>query len=222
MSNQKYKMAQTDMNEEAYGYFIVGLRIAIKDAGYKYEKDFADGIMNPVTLSNNLRGKQQMSDANIRKCLERLNSDVSEVVLKGKQAENSVSTLPHYETTRAAAGDYLNPNDIMPAVASWVAEFQKSKDRLGFWRMAFDMLPTAALIIKNRIVVYQNQKSLALGRVIGGALCDNCAGKFARFDKSDTYNYRHVLCSFLLPFNFLANSRINKPAYEIAALFSLG
>ena len=71
----------------------------------------------------------------------------------------------------------IEPADIFPVVSEWIAQFQKNTDRMRFWRQAFDSLPVAALIIRDRVVYYQNQRSLEIGRSEGGALCDHCATK---------------------------------------------
>jgi hypothetical protein len=46
---------------------------------------------------------------------------------------------------------------------------------LRFWREIFETLPVCAMILKDGIVEYQNNKSRKLGKLIGGPLCEKCA-----------------------------------------------
>lgn len=165
--------ASVGMNKESYGYFIAGLRIAIREAGYK-EKEFAEGIMNPVTLSNNLTGKRNMLPGNIDKCAKKLNKDISDIVLLGMQAESAPAPMPQPPFPGVQAG-YVNPTDVLSAVSTLVGQYQKNEERMRFWRAIFDELPVTALIIKDGTVTYQNIKSSAWGNITGTSLCDSCA-----------------------------------------------
>jgi hypothetical protein len=171
---------KTGMNEGAYGYFIAGLRLAIKDAGYKFEKDFAEGIMNPVTLSKNLNYKYRMGEENVIKCAKKLNKDVSEIVLLGKQAESGEVIKEPTTISQAVPGvqaGYVNPMDVLSAVSTLINQYQKNDERMRYWRHIFDALPVATLIIKDGLVIYQNIKASSWGNLAGSPLCDKCAGK---------------------------------------------
>lgn len=72
---------------------------------------------------------------------------------------------------------YVSPFDVVTAVNVLAKQFDKANERLHCWMAIFESWPTAALIIKNGIVVRQNARSLAWGSVSGKVLCDACLGR---------------------------------------------
>lgn len=170
---------KTGVYDSAYRQLIVGLRLAIKDAGYK-EKDFAEGIMNPVTLSKNLNFKYRMGEENIAKCLKKLNKDVPDLHKLAFEAESGEVVRKPPAVLQPVPGvqaGYVSPMDVLSAVSTLVNQYQKNDERMRYWRHMFDALPVATLIIKDGLVVYQNIKSSSLGNLAGSPLCDRCAGK---------------------------------------------
>jgi len=161
---------ERDMNDENYECFISGLRLAIKKAGYKYEKDFAEGIMNPVTLSKNLNMKFRMGDENIQKCAKKLNMDVAEIVLLGKHAE-----LDDDDTEKPVIG--LERRDPISSLTQLITTFRKQEENIFFWKACLEGIPIPICIVdSNNTVVFQNQadRSLYKMNVVGEVLCPAC------------------------------------------------
>lgn len=163
---------RTEMNEETYRYFISGLRQAIREAGYKYEKDFAEGIMHPVTLSNNLNGKQTMDEANIEKCLKKLNKEESEIVAKGKRYEGV-----DLDTEREDAHRNADLGDTVASLVRAITAFREIERNNLFWQSCIDAMPVPVCVVDSSgVVIFQNQadKSLYKMNVVGEKLCPAC------------------------------------------------
>lgn len=162
--------AKLGMDKETYDFFIAGLRLAIKEAGYK-QKDFADGIMDPVTLSNNLTGKRTMIEENIVKCARKLNKDVSDIVLIGKAAEAGDDTQGQQATGqwRIPAGptDFIDPDEVVSAVQSMATLYRKADARQKWWKEIVDMLPSPTLVFRENVLVFQNKMSQIWGDISG-------------------------------------------------------
>jgi len=176
-----------EMNNETYEFFIKGLRLAISRAGYT-DKDFAAGIMNPVTLSKNLNGKYRMKDLNIDKCLEKLNMDILDVAMMGRELSPtdtgaleigiSGKQLPGVEAKHI---DPMAVLSILTAASAGVQvlvdQYQKNDARMRYWQAIFENLPASVVVIKDGIVYSQNIKSRDLEIITGKQFCENCAGE---------------------------------------------
>jgi len=180
-----------EMNDETYEFFIRGLRLAIARAGYT-DKDFAAGIMNPVSLSKNLNGKYRMRDENISKCAKKLNIDPVDIVMMGKAGQNVRETpqQPANQDIPGVSAKHINPMDVLDslsrageslssaasAVSALVRQHQKLDERMRYWRSIFEYLPVSAMVIKDGVVISQNTRSRALKVVTGKPFCESCAG----------------------------------------------
>lgn len=157
------------MRDSVYRRFIRGLRVAIKRSGYRYEKDFADGIMNAVTLSRNLNLKARMDEENIEACAKKLGLDVAEIVLldpgpdaadvrsswKGGDSGSGVGEEAVFDGATTKRGDqYSYGAQIYPI---WTAEElrEMSKDELLTEVSNYSRAITAA---------YSNSASMISGR----------------------------------------------------------
>ena len=176
METKQALETKAEMTPETYRYFISGLRIAINAAGYQ-ENDFAEGICHPVTLSNNLTGKRTMVKANIDKCAQKLNKEVSDIVLIGKKETNKQYdyTPAHLQQPSPGKQQYMSPTQMLSVFSLFIGQCQDLEKDMLFWKTVFDVLPTPALIVENRVVIHQNVKSSAWGSIVGTSLCESCA-----------------------------------------------
>jgi len=175
-----------EMNNETYEFFIKGLRLAISRAGYT-DKDFAAGIMNPVTLSKNLNGKYRMKDLNIDKCLKKLNMDILDVAMMGRELSATVMGASEVEISGkqlpGVEAKHIDPMAVLSALTTaaagvqvLVSQYQKNDERMRYWMEIFEILPVAVLVIKDGLVYRQNIQSRAMGNLLGDPLCDNSGG----------------------------------------------
>jgi len=81
------------MDDTTYKFFIMGLRPAIKRAGYKRQADFADGLMNTVSLSRHLNFKMEMQPALREAVVDKLGLEIADVVLLGKALADEAQGL---------------------------------------------------------------------------------------------------------------------------------
>jgi len=109
---------ESDMDKATYTYFIEGLARAIKRAGYKH-KDFAEGLMNPVSLSRQLNFKMQMQEGLRDKCAGKLGMSVAELVALGKAEHEQEQAIA--AATIAPAPEVVPPTDYVP-YHEWTTE----------------------------------------------------------------------------------------------------
>lgn len=177
MEKQEKALEDLQMNEETIAYFIKGLRIAIKKTGMT-QTAFAAGVpTSQVNLSNILNGKTGTSEEMRESLAKRAGMDVAELVLLGKSAENSEKQEAQKEnTTTVQIGptNYVDVDNFVSAAWAIAAQYRRADDRQKWWKEIFDMLPNPALVIRDGLVVAQNQISRAWGLSTGLPLCDTC------------------------------------------------
>jgi hypothetical protein len=160
------------MTPETKKYFIKGLRIAIKSSG-RTQKEFAQGVTSPVNLSRILRKTSGLSEDMANALAKKAGSDVMGIARIGEQEE--VGQKPVREAV--VKNKSLDVSDFLLSATTLVSKLNQIEDDLGLWKEVFEILPFSAFIIENKLVTYQNVKSRSLGNMIGGPLCENCAGK---------------------------------------------
>lgn len=114
--SMKDHIGVANMDRETYEQFAKGLRRAIAEAGYKLG-EFADGIMNPVTLSNNLKehNPTMMVESNRFACAKKLRMDVHEIVQLGRgmsiNGDHNVQTVAGRDVRNGSERRKMTPQE---------------------------------------------------------------------------------------------------------------
>lgn len=177
MEKQEKALDGLHMNEETLAYFLKGLRIAIKKSGMTQTR-FAQGVpTSKENLSNVLNGKTGTSEDMREALAKRAGMDVAGVVLLGKTAESGEKQdeiKDHPRLIPISPSDYIDPDHFVAAAQSIAAQYRRADDRQKWWKEIFDMSPNPALVIKDGVVVAQNQMSRVWRIATGKPMCETC------------------------------------------------
>ena len=158
------------MTKKEVAYFHEGLKIFFDETGIK-KGVFSENVTSAENLSSIINGKRGTSPSMREKLAKKSGKTIMELVQMGRERLEPTRQIAAIEPTED------NPMDVIEAVTALVKKHAKTIDDMRFWRLVFEGLPIAALIICKGNVCYQNTMSLELGDCVGAPLCENCAGK---------------------------------------------
>jgi hypothetical protein len=165
------------MTKEEYGLFISGLLKTIEEKEI-VQKDLAmKAQVSEVNLSKVLNLKVGSSPKWRKKICVALGVSEDEMIAAGYAIKNKPQTQPPQRHRRST--DPSTPAaDVVAAVTLLASQFLQTERNLIFWQTFFESISSAACIIKDGIVLYQNQadRSLCRGIIIGEKICDSCSG----------------------------------------------
>lgn len=169
MAAWRYKLAQTEMSQRD---------LAVK-TGSSYQ------WLNAAYKERTVRGnkKQKASSALQKAIAEVFGYGWIEFLQLGKrislelnpEEEGQKNTpLPTPQTTIPTKPPRIDPDDVVDAVNALVKKFRQCDADLRMWRLIFDLLPIAAMVIQDGIIIFQNQRSRAWGHELGLPIADSC------------------------------------------------
>lgn len=160
------------MKEDSVKYFLVGLKIYIKDHPKWTQEKFAMGISTAQYFSKLLNFKANLTDKIQGRIEAKLDVDTADIVLLGRQTENKID-----KATIDTIPPGIEHPDLVTSLTQVISSVRRLESELVFWQscLAGVLLPIC-VIDSEGIVVFQNQadRSLYKMNVIGEKLCPAC------------------------------------------------
>lgn len=151
---------------KASEYFLAALRDIVDNGGMKQvEIERRSGIARQ-TVSSYYKGKKDAGIDQQELIAEACGMSYIDFLQRGKEILEPVVVGNRF--------DYMSCDDFRATLAGLEESYVKVYDRLRLWRSVFENMPIPSLVIRDKVVVYQNKKSREWGVVTGGPLCDKC------------------------------------------------
>lgn len=184
-NNHEYAEVYLGNHVDNYELFMAALRNRLA----RKEKTQVD-ICTATGISTNymsllVRGKRRASDekreaiAGVFGVSAREFINEGHLVTYGRPVDQPpAQTPPAIKPVAGVEAGWVEPMDVLSMVSSAVGvlakQAQDESGRKRFWREMFDVLPMAAMVIKDGLIWYQNEKSRDWGNLKGVTLCDSC------------------------------------------------
>jgi DNA-binding Xre family transcriptional regulator len=162
----------TDMTKEDLDYFITGLGVIIDERGIVQTDLATRAGISAVNLSRVINRRAGCSAKWRRKVCAALGVFEEDVIREGSRKRTP--TPPPPPSIPGVEAGYVSPFDVVSAVNVLAGQYTKANERMHCWMAVFELLPVAALIVRDDIVVHQNHMSRIWGNVTGRPICEGC------------------------------------------------
>lgn len=170
---------------EAKEMFMSALLHLVETTKKISQKDIAESSgIAAQTISNFVRGHKSPGLDNQERIAQACGYNLIEFLTLGK---NLIEGVPETTEQNNHGAVQISPPvsgmfgtadvcaETMSVVTNMVHEYRSLEREVRFWSATFEAMADAVCIIRDGIVVKQNQKSKAWGIKIGAPLCLNCA-----------------------------------------------
>lgn len=162
------------MDRATYLKFIVGLSDEIRATGLTQEDFSKRANTSKTNLSRVLNDKGGCSPRWRKKVCAALGTTEDAVIARGGRETN-------HQTSPLSPSLPPVPEsmDIVASVATFAKNAAVTEEKLRFWKDIFEYIPAAICLLRDGVVLYQNQahRKLCPSAIIGKNLCQTCKDK---------------------------------------------
>lgn len=168
---------------EAKDMFMAALQHLVETTKQIAQKDIADtsGIA-PQTISNFVRGHKEPGLSSQERIAQACGYDLLDFLALGKTilegSEEPQAAPDNKEDLRPLSLFSDKPQTLstyaVASVTALVEEHKTIEKKLRFWQACIEAMVDPVCIVKDGIVIRQNQRARAWGMLVGKPLCRNC------------------------------------------------